>query len=72
MVRRDGGWRKLRERQRDIAVAKQLRVDAEYERWVDGLSHAADLGRVVVQRVEVLQDVVERALGDVLPFVLIG
>ena len=67
------GWRVFRERQRTVvAIAEQLRVDAEYERWVDGLSRAADLGRVVVQRVEVLQDVVERALGDVFPFILIG
>jgi hypothetical protein len=74
VVRRDQlGWRALRERQRTIvAIAEQLRVDAEYERWVDGLSRAADLGRVVVQRVEVFQDVVERALGDVFPFILIG
>jgi hypothetical protein len=63
----------LRERQRTIvAIAEQLRVDAEYQRRVDGLSRAADLGRVVVQRVEVLQDVVEGALGDVFPFILIG
>ena len=27
---------------------------------------------MLVQRVEVLQDVVERALGDVFPFILIG
>ena|SRR5260221_5071107 len=72
-MRRDGArWRTLRERQRIIAIAEQLRVDAEYERWVDGPPRAADLGRVLVQRVEVLQDVVERALGDVFPFVLIG
>ena len=61
--------RTLGERQ-PIAIAEQLRVDAEYERGVDGLARAADLGRVLVQRVEVLQDVVERALGDVFPFIL--
>jgi hypothetical protein len=53
-------------------MAEQLRVDAEYERGVDGLARAADLGRVLVQRVEVLQDVVERALGYVFPFILAG
>ena len=51
-------------------IAEQLRVDAEYERGIDGLARAADLGRELVQRVEVLQDVVKRALGDVLPFIL--
>ena len=61
--------RTLGERQ-PIAIAEQLRVDAEYERGVDGLARAADLGCVLVQRVEVLQDVVERALGDVFPFIL--
>jgi len=50
-------------------IAEELRVDAEYEGGVDGLARATDLGRVVVEGVEVLQDVVERALGDVLPFV---
>lgn len=53
-------------------MAEQLRVDAEYERGVDGLARAADLGRVLVQRVEVLQDVVERAFGYVFPFILSG
>ena len=61
----------LREWQR-IAMTKELRVDAEYERGVDGLARAADLGRMLVQRVEVVQDVVERALGDVFPFILSG
>jgi hypothetical protein len=56
------GWRHT--------VAEELRVDAEYERRIDGLARAADLGRELVQRVEVLEDVVERALGDVLPLVL--
>lgn len=51
-------------------IAEQLRVDAEYERGIDGLARAADLGRELVQGVEVLQDVVERALGDVLPFII--
>ena len=43
-------------------IAEQLRVDAEYERRIDGLARAADLGRELVQGVEVVQDVVERAL----------
>ena len=51
-------------------VAEELRVDAEYERWIDGFPRAADLGRELVQRVEVLEDVVERALWYVLPLVL--
>ena len=51
-------------------IAKQLRVDAKYERGIDGLARAADLGRELVQGIEVLQDVVERTLGDVLPFIL--
>lgn len=51
-------------------IAEQLRVDAKYERGIDGLARAADLGRELVQGIEVLQDVVERALGDVLPFIL--
>lgn len=53
-----------------IAIAEQLRVDAEYKRGVYRLVRAADFGRVLVQGVEVLQDVVERALGDVFPFIL--
>ena len=53
-------------------IAEQLRVDAEYERGIDGLARAADLGRELVQRIEVLQDVVKRALGDVLPFILVS
>lgn len=53
-------------------VTEELRIDAEYERGVDGPPCAADLGRELVQRVEVLEDVVERALRDVLPFVLFG
>lgn len=68
-LRRRRRRRTLRERQR-VAVAEQLRVDAEYERGVDGFARAADLGRVLVQGVEVLQDVVERAFGYVFPFVL--
>ena len=35
-------------------IAEELRVDAEYERGVDGPPRAADLGRELVQRVEVL------------------
>ena len=60
-------WCCLDRRQR---IAEQLRVDAEYKRGIDGLARAADLGRELVQRVEVLQDVVECTLGDVFPFVL--
>lgn len=62
----DGLWT-LRKRER---VAKQLRVDAKYERGIDGLAHAADLGRELVQGIKMFQDVIERALGDVLPFIL--
>jgi hypothetical protein len=51
-------------------IGEELRIDAEYERRVDGLARAADLRRELVQRVEVLEDIVERAFGDVLPFVL--
>jgi hypothetical protein len=53
-----------------LNIAEQVRIDAEYERGVYRLTHSADLGRELVQRVEVLQDVVERALGDVFPFIL--
>ena len=60
-------WCCLDRRQR---IAEQFRVDAEYERGIYGLARATDLGRELVQRVEVLQDVVERALGDVFPFIL--
>jgi hypothetical protein len=83
VVCRDGDYRRCRRCRRvaffpprrqpiaiAIAIAEQLRVDAEYERGVDRLARAADLGGVLVQRVEVLQDVVERALGDVFPFIL--
>ena len=60
-------WCCLDRRQR---IAEQFRVDAEYERGIDGLARAADLGRELVQRVEVLQYVVERALRNVFPFIL--
>ena len=49
---------------------EELRVDAEYERGIDGLARTADLGRELVQRVEMLEDVVERTFWDVLPLVL--
>jgi hypothetical protein len=55
-----------------VPIAEHLRVDAKYKRGVDGLALAADLGRVLVQGVEVLHDVVERTLGDVFPFILIA
>ena len=60
-------WCCLDRRQR---IAEQLRVDAEYERGIDGLARAADLGRELVQRVEVLQYVIECTLGNVFPFIL--
>ena len=44
---------RARGRRRGI-IAEELRVDAEYERGVDGPPRAADLGRELVQRVEVL------------------
>lgn len=58
-----------RHRRGRAIVVEELRVDAEYERGVDGPACAADLGRELVKRVEVVEDIVERTLGDVLPFV---
>jgi hypothetical protein len=39
-------------------IAEELRVDAEYERGVDGSPRAADFGRELVQCVQVLEDIV--------------
>ena len=55
------------------AILEQLRIQPKDERGVDaGAALAADLGRQVVQRVQVIVDDIEVTLGDVFPFVLEG
>ena len=55
------------------AILEQLRIQPKDERGVDaGAALAADLGRQVVQGVQVVVDDVEVALRNVFPFILEG